>query len=217
MKSKTTLVARIVLFVCTVTVVAQAQPGDSEVELLSLTEASGVKLLKSFSGTPNGEGVVKTFEISVDSFDVACYWAPFQKYDLLQRANWYDGVNRQQPLAVTQVAQMKEGGQSVLFRLRDGQYLAVLPLTGPRSMGWLTGTDGKLLLKVGNLGTAKIEGGHPRRGLVATRQSLRRVSGSLGVGDAGRAHRRTRQDARREVDSRLSELRRFRHLGGVSH
>ena len=117
--------------------------------------------MEGFSGTPDGEGIVATFEIEVGKFDVACYWAPFQKYDLLKGDVWYDGFNRLQPLAVKRFEEMKEGGQMALFRLQGGEYLAVLPLTGPRTMGWLEGSGGKMLVHVGNLGTARVEGDVP--------------------------------------------------------
>src|SRR4051794_6325276 len=107
-----TLVTRFALFLCGSTALA-----DTHHESLSFTKDSGVKLLPAFSATPDPGGVVATFTLEPPPFDPACYWAPFQKYDPPPKGEWYDGFNRLQPLAVKQIAEMKQGGQSVLFRL----------------------------------------------------------------------------------------------------
>jgi hypothetical protein len=137
-----------------------AQGEAPAAEQLALTGAGGLILWQNFSAAPDKAGVVKTLELLPGDFDVACYWAPFQKYDI-SGGIWYNAANRLQPLAVNRVDEMKEGGLTVLFQLKAGGYLAVLPLTGAKTIGWLEGKGGKLLLHVGNLGTARVVGDVP--------------------------------------------------------
>jgi hypothetical protein len=155
MKLKRTLLFSGILFLIALAgICIGAETGALNFEELSFEKPNGVKVLKDFSGVPN-EGIVKTFEVLPGSFEVATYWVCFNSKP------WHNGGNRLQPEAVGTFDEMREGGLSVLFKLKDGRYLAVLPLAGPKTLGWLEGKSGRLLLHIGNLGTAKVEGDIP--------------------------------------------------------
>ncbi len=124
----------------------------------------GVECTQNLSATPDAAGVLLRCAVEVPAFDVACYFAPMQKYDPFGKANedlFPDGANRCQPLAMTDWRDLKRGGMFLLLRIAPDDYLAILPLAGGETMAWLEGQDGRLVLAAGTLGTAGFAGDVP--------------------------------------------------------
>jgi hypothetical protein len=56
-----------------------AQTGEISFELV--TGASGVQVEKAFEGAPDADGVLKQYTVRVPRFEVATYFAAFQRHD----------------------------------------------------------------------------------------------------------------------------------------
>ena len=76
-------------------------------------------------------------------------------------AKWYDGANQTRLEAFRDFQGLTEGGLFLVLKLKDGEYLAVLPLAGPVTISWFHPAPGRLEVNVGNLGTATVKGPFP--------------------------------------------------------
>ena len=123
----------------------------------------GVRVEKDFDGTPDQAGVLKQYILHLPAFEVATYYAAYQRHDPAgqQAKDWVDGSNRVQPLPVRDFRGLKEGGLFLLAKLQGHGYLALLPLTGGSTVAWFGAAGADLVLKIGTLGTKPVRGDFP--------------------------------------------------------
>ncbi|MFP4381556.1 MAG: Sip1-related alpha-galactosidase [Candidatus Sumerlaeia bacterium] len=126
--------------------------GQTRVETINLSDAQ-----------PDEGGALWKADLALPEFDRLLYWAPSQKYDVINIGDekWPDGANRMQALLHDDLTSLKLGGVLMLLRLTSGDYLAILPIAGPRTLAWFEsdGTAGHIAC--GNLGTGSVDGEIP--------------------------------------------------------
>lgn len=120
-------------------------------ELLELSEkGSGVEVVRAYSGVPDKEGVLERYALKVPAYSQAVYY----------RGEWWPyGGNR--VFGEVLSADSKEGGLFSILQLKDGDYLALLPLCGDQAYAWFAPEKGELTLKLGTKGTDSVEGDMP--------------------------------------------------------
>lgn len=127
-----------------------------------LHTASGRWSLPDFAALPDDQGVVLSVPLDLPAFARACYFAPFQKHAINPALNlWPEAYNQCHPLAVRSIAELNRKGFFLLLQTAEGDYLALLPLTGPRSMSWFHPREGELYLESGHYGTEAWAGDLP--------------------------------------------------------
>lgn len=126
-------------------------------DILSLEEENKGVICSRFLNNNSTEGVLASYEIDIQDFEIGSYYACFQRYDMnpdkIKTATFPTGANRMQALTVTSFNECKEGGLFFIIQEKINQFLILLPLTGEVTTSWLTGFNNSLLLKVGTLGT----------------------------------------------------------------
>lgn len=160
--------AAVALFVwCGSLAFAATEPIET-LDLASLP-AEGLKELPQFAGKPDGAGVLKTWRLAVPAFQDGLFFSGDCRRE---HSSWPADANRILPWVVkgnfkdlfrkdyTQDVAVNSPDRHALFavlRLVGGDFLAVLPVTGPKTMSWLEVNDaGDLLLRLGTLGTAAV-------------------------------------------------------------
>lgn len=128
---------------------------------------SGVKILKDYSGQPNKFGILKRYELVLPEFSRGCYFSG----DHHPEVAWPDGANRIQPWLFDNLEELcsqdyirrpsnyerVREGMFLLLELKTGEYLAIVPISGPRTMAWLyAAKDGRIVLNLGTLGTKAV-------------------------------------------------------------
>ncbi|MDD9265584.1 Sip1-related alpha-galactosidase [Paenibacillus sp. GCM10023248] len=125
------------------------------------TVAGEANLLSAGEGhyAPDERGIIYSCELELPAFEVASYFAPFQKYDPIPGHSqaWPDGCNRIQPLAIHDFEALAPGGHFLLLKLNAGGYMALLAAVGPRTFGWFAGDAGSLMLNVSTFGTQAVQ------------------------------------------------------------
>ncbi len=118
----------------------------------------GIESLPGPAGAPDAGGTLARLAVAPPPWDDGCYWAAFQRYDPMGKTggDWPNGTNRVQPLRIPDFRDLVPGGIFLLLRLKDGQYLVLLPLTGAQTAAWLSSEGQSLVLNVGTLGTAPL-------------------------------------------------------------
>jgi hypothetical protein len=129
--------------------------------LADVTRApSGVTILTGYTGRPDAQGVLERFGLLLPPFTAGSYWSLVPTSPGPHA--WYSTAsNVTHVVFERQVQGLPEGGQFMLLALEDGDFLAVLPLTGRVSTTWLTVEDGRPALKLGTLGTGPVRGDLP--------------------------------------------------------
>lgn len=139
---------------------------------IDFTESDKTEILKldNFSGKPNKEGVLKSYSVKFPEFDKLIYfgsdgnnksgivpsnrshlWVLDSNYKVLNQAEIKKNAGSFHGHAA------KEGTFTVL-RLKDGKYMALLPLVGEYSMGYFKFEEGKSpLLNITTFGTADVD------------------------------------------------------------
>lgn len=124
-------------------------------------EAKGAKVVNGFKGTP-ADGVLATFPLTLPAYTAGCLFTDYATFP------WPGADNRALPWVFgAELAELyrrpfprppQRQNLFTVFALADGAYLALVPLTGPKTMGWLeTLPDGRLVARIGTLGTDPIE------------------------------------------------------------
>ena len=140
---------------CLALVLTRGLLADEARSTLSLADArSGVEILRRDSASPDDQGVIHRYALTLPEFDVGCYWQA-------RPGTWYNGTNRMRPKAFRELRGLPEGGFFLVLKLKAGGYLALLPLAGSVTMSWLSPEAERFVLKVGNLGTARVKGPFP--------------------------------------------------------
>jgi hypothetical protein len=115
-------------------------------------QGSGVEVLENYSGKPDRHGTFESYLLELPGFERAVYY----------RSGWWPaGGNRVFPEVHTDFNELEEGGIFILLKLKGGEYLALLPISGPIAYSWLGAHKGKLQLKMGTHGNEPIEGTIP--------------------------------------------------------
>jgi len=142
------------------------QPVDEKIDLTGLSE-SGVRIIANYSGTPDKFGILKRYELILPDFVRGAYFSG----DRHSGVAWPDGANRIQPWLFETLAQLGSDdyvrrpsnyprvreGMFLLLKLKDGRFLAVLPIAGPLTMTWLyISKDSRMILDFGTLGTKPV-------------------------------------------------------------
>ena len=129
-----------------------------EALVFSQDTGQGVEIARALGGTPDGNGVLRTWEVRLPDFRVGCYYAAFQAYDCINPEcdNWPNGANRVQPLPVSDCSTLKKGGLFFLLHLENDRTLALLPLSTSRVVSWFESADGTPVLRCGTLGTGEL-------------------------------------------------------------
>ncbi|MHC4762300.1 MAG: Sip1-related alpha-galactosidase [Planctomycetota bacterium] len=141
---------------------------NAEEKVICIAElpAQGVRVLEGYAGKPSGKfGILESFEVVLPSFERGCYFSADKEL-------WPNAANRHLPwiLHGNLTGLFKEGyvqnstvgkpnRQSlfVLFKLTTGEYVALVPIAGTKTMSWLKIDEaGRLTLNLGTLGTAPV-------------------------------------------------------------
>ncbi|MFZ9935784.1 MAG: sulfatase-like hydrolase/transferase [Luteolibacter sp.] len=126
--------------------------GDSPGQVIDLQSSrEGLKILHSYSGDPDAQGVMETFTLQVPAFTRGVYYRGFW---------WPYGGNRVRGNIITR-PEGDEGGMFLLLELEGGGYLAALPLCGDQAYAWFAPDGAAFQLKFGTHGTASIRGDMP--------------------------------------------------------
>ncbi len=124
----------------------------AEPETLDLTGSdNGVKIIRSYSGEPDSQGILETFTLRIPAFNRGVYYCGYW---------WPYAGNRVRPIAITQ-PEGPEGGIFLLLDLADGRYLAILPLCGEQAYAWFAPGDGCFKLHLGTHGSSSVNGDMP--------------------------------------------------------
>jgi hypothetical protein len=129
-----------------------------KIETIDLTTmpAQGTLDEKVFSGTPDADGVLKNYQLNIGPFSRGSYFVTSSE------RQWPDGTNKVTGEAFgTSFGEQAPGGMFLIAQGENGDYIAVVPIAGERSMSWLEVADNRLLLKLGTLGDASISGDFP--------------------------------------------------------
>lgn len=144
--------------------------------VINLTGSEKTEILKldHFSGMPDKAGVLKSYQVTFPEFEELIYfgsdgnsnsgfvpsnrchlWVLNSQYEVLNQPEIKKGAGSFNDKAT------KEGTFTVL-KLKNGKYMAVLPLVGEYSMGYFKFEQGTIpTLNVATLGTAKVEAEMP--------------------------------------------------------
>ncbi|MDP4624363.1 MAG: hypothetical protein NWT08_04400 [Akkermansiaceae bacterium] len=137
-------------------------------ESLTITGNATGLLKETVSDLKSGkDGTGLTQEVELPEFTRGAYYRPHS-------ASTAAG-NRVEAVAFTSIAELEayqpsktrkahnkvQEGQFILLELKDGRYLALLPMTSEKVYGQFFLKDGKLLLKTGNFGTDAVNGEIP--------------------------------------------------------
>lgn len=125
---------------------------NAEEHLLDLTKSSGeTKILSAYSGSPNAAGVMETYKILLPEFKRGVYY----------RGHWWPYAGNRVQGNIISKPEGEEGGVFLLLELKDGGYLAVLPLCGEKAYSWFCPENGAFYLKMGTHGKTAIKGNIP--------------------------------------------------------
>ena len=130
-------------------------------------DSSGLIVETLSAAQPDKSGVVMSREVTLPEFEHGVYYRPFSRK--MARGN------RVEALAFDSIADLQNyqpsktrkdhghiaEGQFMLLKLKNGQYLALLPMTSEKVYGQFFIENERLLLKTGNYGTNVIDGEIP--------------------------------------------------------
>ena len=136
--------------------------GRQRISLLGQA-AGGVWAAEAYTDAPGDEGVLERYEVEVPRFRRAAYYAAFQKYDHAgpRPGMWPWAANRCQALPVEGFDNLIEGGVLLLLALRDGGFMALLPVAGRQAVAWLGSENEALICHLGTLGTSPVQNDLP--------------------------------------------------------
>ena len=132
-------------------------------------KGTGIHIEKNVSATPEN-GIVDAWSLQLPAYDEVMYFSTDGKDSFLGAANrifsW--PAKQLKDLMVDGYKPQPKGsnpsrnGLLVVFKLKDGDYLVLHGLTGPKSMSFFRLSDaGDLVLNLATFGTAKLEGDMP--------------------------------------------------------
>lgn len=186
---------------------------NGEIDLQTASPDHGVRVEQSFDGTPDAAGILKQYTLRLPAFEVATYYAAFQRHDPVggKKTDWVDGTNRIQPLPIHDFRNLKEGGLFLLAKLQGHGYLALLPLTGAGTVAWLAASGADLVVNLGTLGTERVRGDLP---VLAWARSDDPYDAARTVWQAALAHPLLAESTRMRSEKRYPDI--LRNLGWCS-
>ncbi|AHF91725.1 raffinose synthase [Opitutaceae bacterium TAV5] len=102
-----------------------------------------VFIISLHNAVPRADGLLAAAPVILPAWSTCCYYAPFQRHAINPDLDlWPEGYNQCHPLPLRSADELhhaKRGGMFALFELAEGDYLALLPLAGMRSVAWLQG------------------------------------------------------------------------------
>ena len=120
--------------------------------VLDSSVPTGALIERGYSGAPDSAGVLARYAIDVPAYAAGCYFG--DNFPIM-------GNTTGPTVFGDSLAGLSYGGLFLLLQLKDGSYLAVLPVAGPLAFSWLEPTAGGLVLDVGTRGTAAVRGDLP--------------------------------------------------------
>jgi len=139
----------------------KAQPAPRVTGKVDMNELSGTgcRILTGFSGHTDGGkwGVLATYEVATPAYSRGLFYAHATK----ARA-WPNMRNQGYPYILANdpksMANLRDGVVFFILKLKEGGYLAVTAMPGPKSESWLhSDAKGRLLLSFGTFGTAGVK------------------------------------------------------------
>lgn len=119
---------------------------------LAVAAPGGTFVERGYSGTPDRAGVLERYVVGLPAFTAGCYFSDYFPVS----------GNTMGPRVFTNsLAGLPYGGLFLLLKLKDGGFLAVVPVSGALAMTWLEPSAGGLQLDLGTRGTALVRGDLP--------------------------------------------------------
>jgi hypothetical protein len=119
---------------------------------------NGIKILDNYTGIPEANGILGDYELIIGAFKRACYFSDRQPKD-----SWAAGGNQYAPTILDEnfnkIIDEKFSYRSIfiVFEMKSGGYLVLLPVSGSQTMSWIEATDNQTLkLFYGTLGTKSV-------------------------------------------------------------
>lgn len=165
-------------------------------------QGSGVEILEDFDEDADRHGVMAMFTLALPEFDKAVYYSG---------GWWPAGGNRVYPTVCRDFTEVPEGGLFSLIKLRDGDYLAILPLAGRQAYAWFQGGEAQPRLKLGTHGQDAIAGDIP---LLAWARAAGPYQACNAAWKAALEHEAIRGSALMREEKSYPEV--FRYLGWCS-
>lgn len=110
---------------------------------------------------PDDAGVLMQRKLALPPANAICHYTAFQRHDPMRQARQDQsiggGANRVQGLRIERWSETIEGGLFAILQLEDGDWLVVLPIAGRKSLAWLAPDGNDVRVKIGTLGTDKVE------------------------------------------------------------
>jgi hypothetical protein len=142
--------------------------GQALAEKITVTaEAQKLVIEKGMDAKPDKSGMVITREIELPPFEKGAFYRPHSQN--IARGNRVEAVafNSLAELQSYTPSKTRKGhidikdGQFILLQIREGNYLALLPMTSPDVYGQFYVENNQLILKTGNFGTDRVKGDIP--------------------------------------------------------
>ncbi|WP_411828194.1 Sip1-related alpha-galactosidase [Luteolibacter sp. AS25] len=137
-------------------------------ESLAISGAATGLLTQTVEGLKSGkDGTGLSREIELPEFSRGAYYRPHSEstaWGNRVEAVAFDSIEdleNYSPSKTRKGHSKVQEGQFILLELKDGRYLALLPMTSEKVFGQFFLENGKLLLKTGNFGTDAVDGEIP--------------------------------------------------------
>ena len=134
---------------------------------LSKLENEGVKVFQDYERQPTEYGLLESIQLFLPEFKRGMFYSGDEHPGVV----WPGGANRVQPWPFTSVKELGSEdyydrasnyervreGMFLILELKDGTYLALVPICGPKTMSWLYASKKNgILLNVGTMGWADV-------------------------------------------------------------
>lgn len=128
------------------------KPLNSRRLALATSASNGALIERGYAGSPDNAGVLERYAVDLPAYTAGCYFG--DNFPIM-------GNTTGPRVFGDSLAGLSYGGLFLLLQLKNGGYLAVLPVAGPLAFSWLEPTASGLVLDVGTRGTAEIRGDLP--------------------------------------------------------
>lgn len=164
--SKVKPIARLLYALLAVTQFAFCVPSQAD-QIVIGGDSSGLIVETVSTVTPDKNGMVFSREVKLPEFEHGVYYRPFSGG--MARGNRVEAIafktvpelQGYKPSKTRKKHDNVQQGQFMLLELKDGRYLALLPMTSKKVYGQFFVENEKLLLKTGNYGTNPVDGQIP--------------------------------------------------------
>ena len=136
---------------------------DEDTLVFNKANRDGLAFLQDFSGTPNERGELGAYTLDIPEFTRGVLYS-----DRKMAGSWRGGGNQFFPNILfgdygnVLVHRRVFRGAFIVFQLKDGGYLALLPVSSHKTMSWIQAENAKTLkLYYATLGTKPVNGDVP--------------------------------------------------------